>query len=66
MSRLRNKFEDHLETLVAASKGEIDLRENYKLYKKIQRYYTKDGVLWTGDTTMDYNMVVNYLYEDLN
>lgn len=66
MSKLRNKFEDHLDTLESAARGESDLRDNYKLYKKVQRFYTKDGVTWTGDTTMDYNMVVNYLYEDLN
>ena len=66
MSKLKRKFEDHLETLVSASRGEVDLRDNYKLYKKVQRFYTKDGVLWTGDAAMDYNMIVSYLYEDLN
>ena len=66
MSKLKRKFEDHLDTLVSASRGETDLRDNYKLYKKVQRFYTKDGVLWTGDAAMDYNMIVNYLYEDLN
>ena len=65
MSKLQRKFEEHLDTLVAAARGEADLRENYKLYKKVQRFYTKDGVTFTGDTVMDYNMVVNYLYEDL-
>ena len=66
MSKLKRKFEDHLDTLVAAANGESDLRENSKLYQKVQRFYSKDGVTFTGDTTMDYNMIVNYLYEDLS
>jgi len=66
MSKLKRKFEEHLDSLYAAVDGEADLRDNYKLYKKIQRFYTKDGVTFTGDTSMDYNMVINYLYEDLN
>mgnify|MGYP003142264014 FL=1 len=66
MTKLKRKFEDHLDSLYAAVDGDIDLRDNYKLYKKIQRFYTKDGVTFTGDTSMDYNMVINYLYEDLN
>ena len=65
MSKLKRKFEDHLESLYAAVDGEMDLRDNYKLYQKVQRFYTKDGVTWTGDSAMDYNMVVNYLNEDL-
>ena len=65
MSKVIRKFSEHIDTLTAAAKGETDLRDNYKLYKKVQRAYTKDGVTFTGDATMDYNMVVNYLYEDL-
>ncbi len=44
----------------------MDLRDNYKLYNKVYRWYTKSGVTFTGDSETDYNMVVNYLYEDLN
>ena len=65
MTKLKRKFEDHIDTLEAAAAGASDLRDNYKLYKKVQRFYTKEGVTFTGDTTMDYNMVVGYLYEDL-
>ncbi|QIN96815.1 hypothetical protein [Synechococcus phage S-N03] len=64
-TKLRRKFEEHLESLEAAAYSEIDLRDNYKLYNKLQRFYTKQGVTFTGDTETDYNMVVNYLYEDL-
>ena len=66
MSKLKRKFEDHLESLYAAVDGQMDLRDNYKLYHKLYRYYTKSGVTFTGDTAVDYNMVINYLYEDLN
>jgi len=66
MTKLKRKFEDHIDTLSAAAAGETDLRDNFKLYKKVQRFYTKEGVTFTGDTAMDYNMVVGYLYEDLN
>ena len=65
MSKVIRKFADHIDTLTAAANGEADLRDNYKLYKKVQRAYTKEGVTFTGDATMDYNMVVNYLNEDL-
>ena len=66
MSKLRKKFDDHLQSLYATVDGEMDLRDNYKLYQKIYRFYKKEGVTFTGDAVMDYNMVVNYLTEDLN
>ena len=66
MTKLNRKFEEHLDTLESAASGATDLRDNYKLYKKVQRFYTKDGVTFTGDTEMDYNMIVSYLYEDLH
>jgi len=65
MTKLKRKFEGHLQHLYAAVEGDIDLRENHKLYHKVYRYYTKTGVTFTGDSEMDYNMVINYLYEDL-
>ena len=35
MSKLKRKFEEHLESLYAAVDGEMDLRDNYKLYRKV-------------------------------
>ena len=64
-NKLQRKFQEHLESLEAAASSEIDLRDNYKLYNKLYRFYTKQGVTFTGDCEVDYNMVVNYLYEDL-
>ena len=59
------KFADFVASLEAAANGEIDLRDNYKLYNKVYRFYKKEGVTFTGDASIDYNMVVNYIYEDL-
>ena len=64
MSKVNRKFADHRESIRAAVDGEMDLRDNYKLYNKIYRFYTKEGVTFTGDAEMDYNMIVNYLNED--
>lgn len=64
-SQLRRKFEEHVPSLEATAVGEMDLRDNYKLYNKLYRFYTKQGVTFTGDVETDYNMVVNYLYTDL-
>ncbi len=64
MSKVIRKFADHKDSIRAAVDGEMDLRDNYKLYNKIYRFYTKEGVTFTGDSEMDYNMIVNYLNED--
>ena len=65
MSKVIRKFADHEEYIRAAVEGEMDLREdNHKLYNKIYRFYAKEGVTFTGDAETDYNMIVNYLYED--
>ena len=64
MSKVIRKFADHKDSIRAAVEGQMDLRENYKLYNKIYRFYTKEGVTFTGDSEMDYNMIVNYLNED--
>ena len=45
--------------------GNIDLRSsNQKLYKKIHNIYKNHGVIFTGDSDIDYNVILNYLYED--
>ncbi len=65
MSKVLRKFEEHVATLRSAVSGDMDLRDNFKLYNKVYRFYKKTGVTFTGDTTIDYNLVINYLYEDL-
>ena len=64
MIKVVRKFSDHKESILAAVEGEMDLRDNYKLYNKLRRFYSKEGVTFTGDTATDYNMLINYLYED--
>ena len=66
MNKLQRKFEQHLPILTAATAGEMDLRENYKLYNKVHRFYSKEGIQFTGDVETDYTIVINYLTEDLN
>ena len=66
MSKLQRKFENYLDSLTAAVSGELDLRDNYKLYNKIHRFYTKEGIVFTGDASTDYSILINYLTEDLS
>lgn len=65
MTKLQRKFENHLESLTAAAAGEMDLRDNYKLYNKVYRFYTKEGIQFTGDAVTDYSILMEYLNEDL-
>lgn len=65
MTKLHRKFENYINTLEDAAAGEFDLRDNYKLYQKVQRFYTKEGIQFTGDATTDYSILINYLAEDL-
>ena len=62
---LVNKFSNHLSIIREAVNGDTDLRTNQKLYKKIYKYYKDLGVIFTGDTSVDYDTVLDYLYEDL-
>ena len=64
MIKVVRKFSDHKESIRAAVEGKMDLRDNYKLYSKLHRFYSKEGVTFTGDASTDYNMIINYLYED--
>ena len=65
MTKLQRKFENHLESLTAAAAVEMDLRDNYKLYNKVYRFYTKEGIQFTGDAVTDYSILMEYLNEDL-
>ena len=65
MNKLQRKFEQHLDSLSAAAAGEFDLRDNFKLYNKVHRFYSKEGVNFSGDSALDYSLVMSYLSEDL-
>jgi len=65
---LTSKFKKDLQTLKGAANREIFLDvKNPKLYKKVRRYYEKEGVIeFTGDPLEDYDMIMDCLVEDLH
>ena len=65
---LTSKFKKDLSTLRAAANKEIYLDvKNPKLYKKVKRYYTNEGLVeLTGeDPDIDYNIIMECIAEDL-
>ena len=64
---LTSKFKKDLQTLRGASNGDFYLDvKNPKLLKKVRRYYEKEGVVFSGDPMDDYDMLMEYLYNDLH
>ena len=64
--KVLRKFGENIDFISSAVHGAVDLRDNYKLYSKIYRFYTKSGVTFTGDASVDYDIILDYLYEDLS
>ena len=63
---LTSKFKKDISTLRAAANGEIFLDvKNPKLFKKVRRYYENTGVVFSGDPMDDYEILMEYLYSDL-
>jgi len=63
---LIQKFKKDVSTLQLAANGEIYLDvKNPKLYKKVRRFYENEGVVFSGDPLDDYEMLMEYLYQDL-
>jgi hypothetical protein len=63
---LTSKFKKDISTLRAAANGEIYLDvKNPKLYKKVRRYYENEGVVFSGDPLDDYEMLMEYIFQDL-
>jgi len=63
---LTEKFKKDVSTLRAASKGDFFLDvKNPKLYKKLFRYYKNEGVIFSGDPLDDYEMIMEYVSQDL-
>ena len=64
---LNEKFKSKdISILRGASNGDFFLDvKNPKLYKKIRRYYESTGVIFSGDPSDDYEMLMDYLYSDL-
>ena len=63
---LTEKFKKDIGTLRAAADGEIFLDvKNPKLYKKVRRFYEKEGVVFSGEPLDDYDMMIENLFQDL-
>ena len=63
---LIEKLKKDISTLRAAADGEIYLDvKNPKLYKKVRRYYEKEGVVFSGEPLDDYEMLMENLFADL-
>ena len=63
---LTEKFKKDISTLRAAANGEIFLDvKNPKLFKKVRRYYENAGVVFSGDPLDDYEILMEYIYNDL-
>ena len=64
---LTSKFKKDLHTLRGAVQGDFFLDvKNPKLYKKVRKYYEKEGrIEFTGDHLDDYDFIVQLLTEDL-
>ena len=63
---LIEKFKKDVSTLRSAANGDIYLDvKNPKLYKKVRRYYENNGVVFSGDPLDDYEMLMEYVYQDL-
>ena len=64
---LTEKFKTKdITTLRSAAEGDFFLDvKNPKLYKKVRRYYESEGVVFSGDPLDDYEMLMEYVFQDL-
>ena len=63
---LTAKFKKDVQTLRDAANGDIFLGvKNPKLFKKVRRYYENQGVVFSGEPLDDYDMLMEYIYNDL-
>ena len=61
------KFKKDVQTLRGAANGEFFLDvKNPKLFKKVRRFYENNGVVFSGDPMDDYDMLMEYVYNDLD
>ena len=60
------KFKKDVNTLLSAVNNEIYLDvKNPKLYKKVKKFYQNEGAIFSGDPLDDYDILMDYLYNDL-
>ena len=63
---LTEKFKKDLSTLRGAANGDFFLDvKNPKLFKKVRRFYENNGVVFSGDPLDDYEILMEYIFQDL-
>lgn len=63
---LTTKFKKDISTLRSAANGDFYLDvKNPKLYKKVRRFYEGYGIIFSGDPLDDYEMLMEYVAQDL-
>ena len=64
---LTSKFNKDLDTLWGAANGDFFLDvKNPKLFKKVRKYYEREGAIaFSGDALDDYDILIEALSEDL-
>ena len=64
---LTEKFKTKdISILRGASNGDFFLDvKNPKLFKKVRRFYEKEGVVFSGEPLDDYEMLMEQIYADL-
>ena len=64
---LTSKFKKDLDTLRGAANGDFFLDvKNPKLFKKVRKYYEREGAItFGGDALDDYDILIEALSEDL-
>jgi hypothetical protein len=63
---LITKFKKDIQTLQAAANGDFYLDvKNPKLYKKVRRFYENEGVVFSGDPMDDYEILIDYICQDM-
>ena len=64
---LTSKFKKDLQTLRSAANKELFLDvKNPKLYKKVRKYYEREGTVeFTGEPLEDYDILMDVIAEDL-
>ena len=64
---LTSKFKKDLDTLKGAANGDFFLDvKNPKLFKKVRKYYEREGAIaFSGDALDDYDILIDAISEDL-
>ena len=66
MSELRTKFRKSIGIFQDAVNRTIELDYSQpKLYKKVRKYYQEQGVVFTGDSVEDYQILLENIEYDL-